>query len=112
MPGADYSATADVYRISGGVPNGGPSYNHPLWLRRQIPRDAVIEFDCWSNSDAGDIQVEAWGDGETHAKNKGQYTSSGYVFVMGGWGNSKSILAEGNEHGKDLVQRGAPKVVK
>ena len=33
-----------------------------------------------------------------------------YVLIMGGWGNSKSLIARGNEHGKDLVERTQPKV--
>jgi hypothetical protein len=32
------------------------------------------------------------------------------VVVMGGWNNSKSIVARLDEHGKDLVERGAPKI--
>jgi hypothetical protein len=112
VPGKDWHATSqDAYRVSDGALNARGAVNHPLWLRKKLPRDATIEFDTWSNSDAGDIKVEAWGDGTSHAKDRGQYTSSGYVFVMGGWGNSKSILAKGNEHGKDVVQRVQPKVV-
>src|SRR3954465_7407431 len=41
------------------------AYNHPLWLKKPIPEDAVIELDCWSNEDYGDLKVEAWGDGKS-----------------------------------------------
>lgn len=108
--GPDYHATADVYRIVGGQLTVQGAYNHPLWLRRRLPRDASIEVDVKSMSPAGDIKVEAWGDGSSHATNKGQYTSTGYVFVMGGWNNARSILAKGNEHGSEVKGRALPKV--
>ncbi len=110
--GGDYRATADVYRIKDGALNVQNGFNHPLWLRKKLPADATIELDVWSSSDAGDIKVEIWGDGESHAVDKGAYTATGYVFIMGGWGNSKSIIARGNEHGKDLVERSQPRVEK
>ncbi len=110
--GSNYynTAGAEEYTVVDGALRAKGAYNHPLWLRKKLPADAVIEFEVWSNTPDGDIKVEIYGDGESHAKNKGQYTSSGYVLIMGGWSNSKSILARGNEHGKDLVERRAPKV--
>jgi hypothetical protein len=110
--GGDYYRTGGSYRISTGQLGVEGGYNHPMWLRKKLPRDVSIQFDTWSNSPAGDIKVELFGDGRSHAKNKGQYTSTGYVVVMGGWNNSKSILARGNEHGKNLVERKQPRVVK
>jgi Farnesoic acid 0-methyl transferase len=111
--GGDYLPTAaDAYRITGGQLNVSNAYNHPMWLLRKLPRDAVIELDAKSTSAAGDIKVEAWGDGEHHAPSnaKVQYTSTGYVFIFGGWGNSKSIIARQSEHGKDVVARQDVKV--
>ena len=109
--GGDYYATdATVYKVNGSELTVAAAYNHPLWLRKKMPANAVIELDLWSDSPAGDIKVEAWGDGETYAHDKGAYTSSGYVFIMGGWSNSKSELARGNEHGKDVAARTEPKV--
>src|SRR5688500_11521616 len=90
-PGGDYHPTApDAYRITGGQLNVSNGYNHPMWLLRPIPRDAVIELDVKSTSAAGDIKVEAWGDGAHHAPStaKVQYTASGYVFIFGGWNNT------------------------
>jgi hypothetical protein len=112
-PGGDYLVTApDAYRVSGGQLNVSGAYNHPMWLQRRIPRDAAIELDVKSTSATGDIKVEAWGDGQHHAPSnaKVQYTSTGYVFIFGGWGNSKSIIARQSEHGKDVVQRTDRKV--
>jgi hypothetical protein len=109
--GGDYRPTADSYRIVNGALGAQGALNHPLWLRKKLPRDVMIELDCWSNTPDGDIKVELFGDGKSHARDQGQYTSTGYVAVMGGWNNSKSLLARGNEHGKDLVERTAPRLV-
>jgi hypothetical protein len=108
--GSNYYKTGGGYEIEDGALSAQGSYNYPLWLRKKLPRDAVIELDAWSNTPDGDIKVEIFGDGVSHARDKGQYTSSGYVLIMGGWGNSKSLIARGNEHGKDLVERTTPKV--
>lgn len=105
-----YNTSNEAYVIKDGALSAKGAYNHPLWLRKKIPRNVVIELDTWSNTPDGDIKVELFGDGRSYAPNKGQYTSSGYVFIMGGWNNSKSLLARGNEHGRDLVERSAPKV--
>ena len=108
--GADYRATADVFRLKDGALNVSNGYNHPLWLRKKLPPNAVVELDCWSKSAAGDLKVELWADGESFAENKGAYTSSGYDFIFGGWNNSKSEIARGNEHGQDVVARSDVKV--
>lgn len=102
--GSDYLATQpSAYRISGGKLNARGAHNHPLWLRKKLPRNVVIEFDTWSNSAAGDIKVEAFGDGRSHATTRGAYTATGYVFIFGGWNNRKSILARRDEHGKRMA---------
>jgi len=99
------------YRIVNGELVVDHAYNHPLWLARPIPRDAVIELDVWSNDDAGDIKVEAWGDGRSYAT-QASYTASSYVFIMGGWHNTLCAIARMNEHGQDRKTRGDFKVVK
>jgi hypothetical protein len=104
--------TAESYHIKDGALSAKGAYNHPLWLHRKLPEKVAIEFDAWSNTPDGDIKIEFFGDGTSFARDKGQYTSTGYVAVMGGWGNSLSILAQGNEHGSQLVKRSAPKVEK
>ena len=111
--GGDYLVTApDAYRITGGQLNVAGAFNHPMWLLRRIPRDAAIELDVKSTSEKGDIKVEAWGDGAHHAPSnaKVQYTSTGYVFIFGGWENTQSIIAKQSEHGKDVVARRDRKV--
>jgi hypothetical protein len=108
--GSNYVATADVYRIKDGALNVSMALNHPLWLRKKLPANAEIEFDVWTTSKDGDLKVEAWGDGESHAKDRGAYTATGYVVNMGGWSNSKSQIARGDEHGRELASRTEPKV--
>jgi hypothetical protein len=112
--GPDWHPTTDgAYRIEGGELVVRNANNHPLWLARPIPRDAVIEFDAWSNDDAGDIKCEAWGDGRSFATDRvGAYTSTAYNFIFGGWHNQLSTLARMHEHGEDRQLRRDPKVVK
>ena len=109
--GSDYYATSnDAYSLSNGSLRAMGGYNRPLWLRRRLPDAATIEVDAWSQSPAGDIKVEIYGDGKSYDPDKGAYMSTGYVLVMGGWNNSKSLIARLDEHGKDVATRTSPKV--
>ena len=49
--------------------------------------DVQVEFDCWSNTDDGDIKVEFFGDGQSHAatKEKVQYKLrlAGHIAMSG-----------------------------
>jgi hypothetical protein len=108
--GADWHNTGGPYRIEGGALKVKGAYNHPLWLRRKLPPNATIEFDATSRSAAGDIKVEIYGDGESFALDRGAYVSSGYVFIFGGWNNSKSMIARMDEHAPGQPERSAPKV--
>jgi hypothetical protein len=102
--GENYLVTGGNWRIADGELVIDHGYNHPLWLRKPIPENGVIELDCWSNDDAGDLKVEAWGDGKSFAVTP-EYTASSYVFIFGGWHNQISALARMNEHGADRRQR-------
>jgi hypothetical protein len=98
-PGPDWLDTSGgAYRIASGRLNATRAYNHPLWLRRKLPRDVVIEFDVMSKSPAGDIKVELYGDGESFDPDKGRYDPTSYVIVLGGWNNSNSIIGRLGEH--------------
>jgi hypothetical protein len=105
--GPDWRATDEsAYSIVNGELVARNAYNHPLWLARPIPRDATIEFDCWSNDDAGDLKVEVWGDGHSFSTDRvGAYTSTAYNFIFGGWHNQISTLARMHEHGEDRQVR-------
>jgi hypothetical protein len=66
-----------------------------------LPRDVVVEFSARSETATGtrpgDVKFEIFGDGRTAA--------SGYVLVLGGWGNAVSAIARLDEHGADRVER-------
>ena len=103
--------TGASWRIVDGAVTVSRGYNHPLWLKKPIPQDAVIELDCWSNDPAGDLKVEVWGDGQSHAESV-SYTATSYVFIFGGWHNQISAIARMNEHGNDRKTRGDLRVEK
>jgi hypothetical protein len=109
--GDAWLATGPGYRLVGGELVVDHAYNHPLWLKRPIPENASIELDCWSNDDAGDLKVEAWGDGRSAAETT-SYTATSYVFIFGGWQNRISAIARMNEHGADRRARGDLRVEK
>jgi hypothetical protein len=104
------TAAPGVYRLTGGALAVRGARNHPLWLSRELPRDAVIEFDAWSDSPEGDIKIEAFGDGQSFATSV-EYTSTGYVFIHGGWRNHLTALCRMDEHGSDRKTRPDLKVV-
>jgi hypothetical protein len=95
--GDAWNATGPNYRIVDGELVIDHAYNHPLWLKQPIPENAVIELDCWSNDDAGDLKIEAWGDGRSYAQTA-SYTATSYVFIFGGWHNRESRIAKLDEH--------------
>lgn len=109
--GANWSATGTGYRIDAGQVNAKGAHNHPLWLRKKLPRNVRIEFDAWSTEQRGDIKVEVFGDGESYDPDGNRYTATGYEVIFGGWYNSKSIIARLDEHGTDMVQRADVKVI-
>jgi hypothetical protein len=109
--GGNYYKTGGGYQIENGALSAKGGRNHPMWLRKKLPRDVQIDLVAWSNSPDGDIKVEIFGDGRSFDPDGGGYTSSGYVLIFGGWKNSKSMIAKGNEHGTELVERTQPRVV-
>src|SRR5206468_3189877 len=96
--GPSWNATAPNYHIADGRLTVANAYNHPVWLRKKLPRNAVIELDAMSKTPTGDLKIELYGDGESFDPDKGSYTSTGYVFIFGGWHNSLSVICRNNEH--------------
>ncbi|MCC6874471.1 MAG: hypothetical protein IT378_09230 [Sandaracinaceae bacterium] len=92
--------TGARYNIRDGWLNVQGARNRPLWLRRRLPRDVRIELDARSESPAGDIKVEVFGDGSSRATSE-SYTASSYVVIFGGWNNSMNIIARMDEHAGD-----------
>ena len=110
--GRDYYNTGGPYRIVAGKLVFSRVHNHPLWLRRRLPRDVRIELDCAAHSPEGDLKVELFGDGESFEAAEAVekdliYKASGYVFIFGGWRNSRSVLVRQDEHAWEH-QRGVP----
>lgn len=96
--GPEWLDTSHGATIKDGKLNVARAYNHPVWLRRKLPRNVQIDFDAVSRSPAGDLKVELFGDGESFDPDKGRYDPTSYMFVMGGWNNSKSIIGRLGEH--------------
>ncbi|HEU0032325.1 MAG TPA: hypothetical protein VFQ53_16955 [Kofleriaceae bacterium] len=109
--GPDYFVTGPGYAVTGGALSAHGAHNHPLWLRRKLPRDVRIDLDCWSTEARGDLKIEVFGDGRSFDPDGGRYMASGYEVIFGGWYNSKSIIARLDEHGSELAQNTARKVV-
>lgn len=107
--GSDWRETGEGWRIEEGALRGQGARNHPLWLRRKLPRNARIEFDAWSDSPAGDLKCEVWGDGSSHAV-QASYTATSYVVIFGGWSNNYNVIARMDEHAPDRRQRVGPRV--
>lgn len=108
--GGNYYPTASGYEVVNGALHIKGAYNHPLWLRKKLPRDVQIDLEVWGMTPDGDLKVEVFGDGESHASDRGAYRATSYVVCMGGWNNSKSFIARMDEHGRDLTTRTQPRV--
>jgi hypothetical protein len=111
--GADWLAMdPTAVRLENGALTIERAHNHPVWLRRPIPADATIEFDAWTDSPDGDVKVEVWGDGRSAHTGplESAYDASGYVFIHGGWKNTRSVLARQEEHGPGVAAREGPRV--
>ena len=100
--GGAYAQTGANWRIEAGELRVKGAKNHPLWLLRTLPREVRVELDVRSESPEGDIKVEIFGDGASHA-NSDSYTATSYVIIFGGWNNSRNVLARMDEHGRDRV---------
>lgn len=102
MPGADWFDTGAGYRIAGGRLNVAKAHNHPLWLRRKLPRDVVVDLDVMSKSPDGDIKIELYGDGESFDPDGNRYDTTGYVLFFGGHQNTHSIIGRLGEHDAEV----------
>jgi hypothetical protein len=99
--GGDYLATGDRFRIEKGRLCVSGARNHPLWLRHRLPRNARIQVDAEAGSDAGDIKLEAWGDGQAAATRISYTDATSYLAIFGGWKNRYHVLARLDEHAPD-----------
>lgn len=101
-----------AYQLVNGQLHFKNAHNNPLWLKRPLPRDVKVEFDCTSHDPAIDTKVELYGDGQRYESDAdiardAQFTASGYVFIFGGWHNRLSTIVKQFEH-EWQYQRGVP----
>ncbi len=106
--GENWLDTGGGYRIQKGELRAQGALNKPLWLKKKLPNDVRVAFSAHSESPAVDIKVEIFGDGKSKATTV-SYTATGYVVILGGWNNRRSIIARMNEHGDDRAVREEPK---
>lgn len=99
--GPDWRATSPAWRIDDGRLCGQGARNHPVWLARRLPKNAVIEFDALSESPDGDIKAEFWGDGRSAASGQSYTDATSYLTIFGGWQNRFHVLARRDEHAPD-----------
>lgn len=99
--GANWRITSGRWRIEEGKVCASGARNHPIWLKRRIPANAVIEFDASSGSPDGDIKAELWGDGRSGATSVSYNNATSYLTIWGGWKNHYHVLARIDEHAKD-----------
>ena len=91
--GPEWSSADGGWKVVGGRLFNDGAHNVPLWLSAALPANVRVVFDAESKSDAVDLKFEIFGDGKNH--------QSGYVVILAGWNNSKSIIARLNEHGRE-----------
>lgn len=99
--GPNWRLTGAGWRLSDGRLCGERARNHPAWLARKLPPNALVEFDALSHSPDGDIKVEVFGDGARFAAGVSYTDATSYLAIFGGWKNSLHVLARLDEHGED-----------
>ena len=93
--GADWRAEGREFRIEGGRLVTRAASNRGLWLRRALPRDVRIEFTVRAEGAGADIKLQVFGDGTALD------STSGYIVIFGGWGNTLNVIARRDENGAD-----------
>jgi hypothetical protein len=99
--GALWRPTSNAWNISHGRLCAENAHNHPIWLRRRLPRNASIQFQAVSASPDGDIKAEFWGDGRSSASGISYTDATSYLTIFGGWKNHFHVLARIDEHAVD-----------
>lgn len=102
--GADWNALSPAWKIRSGKLCVRGARNKGAWLTRRLPDKARIEFDALAESSEGDVKVELWGDGATGATSASYTNATSYIAILGGWKNTKHVLARLDEHGGDRLE--------
>jgi hypothetical protein len=102
--GPDWNALGSAWKIQNGKLCARGARNKGVWLNRRIPASARIEFEAYAESSEGDLKIEAWGDGMSGATSQSYNNATSYLAILGGWHNTKHVLARLNEHGTDRLE--------
>ncbi len=102
--GPEWNALSPKWRIQNGRLCARGVRNRGIWLKRAIPTNARLEFDAYAESAEGDLKAELWGDGASGATGTSYTNATSYLAVLGGWKNSKHVLARLDEHGADRLE--------
>ena len=102
--GEDWNALSPAWKITGGRLCVRGARNRGLWFLRKLPVNARIEIDAFAEAADGDLKIEAWGDGVSGATGASYTNATSYLFILGGWKNTKHVLARLDEHGEDRLE--------
>jgi hypothetical protein len=102
--GPDWNALSPAWKIQNGKLCTHGAHNKGAWLVRRLPVNARVEFDAYAESAEGDLKVELWGDGMTGATARSYVNATSYLAILGGWNNTKHVLARLNEHGEGRLE--------
>ena len=102
--GPDYNPRGPAWKITNGKLCGRGARNKGVWMIRKLPPNARIEFDAYAESAEGDLKVEVWGDGVSTATGTSYTNATSYLAILGGWKNTKHVLARLDEHGSDRLE--------
>src|SRR5689334_10396536 len=96
--GPDWNALGPAWKIVGGRLCARGARNKGIWLLRKLPVNARIELDAYAEAPEGDLKVELWGDGVSGATSASYTNATSYLAILGGWKNTKHVLARIDEH--------------
>lgn len=102
--GPDWNVLSPKWKIQNGRLCVRGAKNRGVWLLRKLPVNARIEFDAIAEASEGDLKVELWGDGQSGATSTSYNNATSYLAILGGWKNSKHVLARLDEHGDDRLE--------
>ena len=101
--GPDYNALSPAWKIVANKLCVRGAHNKGAWLLRKLPVNARIEVDAVAEAAEGDVKLEAWGDGATGATGASYTNATSYLAILGGWKNTKHVLARLDEHAEDRM---------
>ncbi|WP_104977276.1 hypothetical protein [Sorangium cellulosum] len=102
--GPDWNALSPKWKIEDGRLCARAARNRGVWLKRPLPENARIEFDAIAEAPDGDLKAEVWGDGRSGATAASYTNATSYLVILGGWKNTKHVLARLDEHGADRLE--------